>query len=53
MDNLSIIIITFTFVIFLYRLSIIEIENDEIKSFEHLTMKESFNLLNNKINLVI
>lgn len=37
----------------LKNVSIIEIENDELKSFEHLSMKESFNLLNNKINLMI
>jgi cell division protein FtsZ len=37
----------------LENVSIIEIENDELKSFEHLSMKESFNLLNNKINLMI
>ena len=37
----------------LKNISIIEIENDELKSFEHLSMKESFNLLNNKINLMI
>jgi cell division protein FtsZ len=37
----------------LENISIIEIENDELKSFEHLSMKESFNLLNNKINLMI
>ena len=37
----------------LKNVSIIEIENDELKSFEHLSMKESFNLLNNKINFLI
>ena len=37
----------------LKNVSIIEIENDELKSFEHLSIKESFNLLNNKINLMI
>ena len=37
----------------LKNVSIVEIENDELKSFEHLSMKESFNLLNNKINLMI
>ena len=37
----------------LKNVSIIEIENDELKSFEHLSMKESFNLLNNKINLMV
>lgn len=37
----------------LKNISIIEIENDELKSFEHLSMKESFNLFNNKINLII
>ena len=37
----------------LKNISIVEIENDELKSFEHLSMKESFNLLNNKINLMI
>jgi cell division protein FtsZ len=37
----------------LNNVSIIEIENDELKSFEHLSMKESFSLLNNKINLLI
>lgn len=37
----------------LKNVSIIKIENDELKSFEHLSMKESFNLLNNKINLMV
>lgn len=37
----------------LKNVSIIEISNDELKSFEHLSMKESFNLLNNKINLIL
>lgn len=37
----------------LKNVSIIEISNDELKSFEHLSMKESFNLLNNKINLMV
>ena len=35
----------------LKNISIVEIENDELKSFEHLSMKESFNLLNNSICL--
>lgn len=37
----------------LKNISVIEIANDELKNFEHLSMKESFNLLNNKINLMI
>lgn len=37
----------------LKNISVIEIANDELKSVEHLSMKESFNLLNNKINLMI
>ena len=37
----------------LKNVSIIEIENDELKSFEHLSMKESFNLLNNRIKSII
>jgi cell division protein FtsZ len=37
----------------LKNISIVEIENDELKSFEHLSMKESFNLLNNRIKSII
>lgn len=37
----------------LKNISIIEIENDELKSFEHLSMKKSFNLLNNRIKSII
>ena len=37
----------------LKNVSIIEIENDELKSFEHLSMKKSFNLLNNRIKSII
>ena len=37
----------------LKNVSIIEIENNELKSFEHLSMKESFNLLNNRIKSII
>ena len=37
----------------LKNVSIIEISNDELKSFEHLSIKESSNLLNNKINLMV
>ena len=37
----------------LENVSIIEIENDELKSFEYLSMKKSFNLLNNRIKSII
>ena len=37
----------------LKNISIIEIENDELKSFEHLSMKKSFNLSNNRIKSII
>ena len=35
------------------NINISQLENDELKNFEHLTMKQSFNLLNNKIKSLI
>lgn len=37
----------------LKNITIIELENDELKNFEYLTIKQSFNLLNNRIKGLI